>query len=160
MKFLQKDSKFCTNSQYLRFLTCHYFNARSLSNKLNSLTLLLNSEKYDIIFITETWLSDNIFDSEIIKNSNYSIFRRDRLYRHGGGVAILFRNVIKINMINIPVIYNASEILVADMSTPSLSYRFIVSYRPPNSDNEYNELFLQSLTWATTGVLVIILLFL
>lgn len=47
---------------------------------------------FEIIALTETWLNDNFFNSEIF-NSQYTVFRRDRNYnelgsQRGGGVLI------------------------------------------------------------------------
>ena len=42
--------------------------------------------------MTETWLSPQIFDSEVTHNfPGYSIFRCDRVPRQGGGVALFIR---------------------------------------------------------------------
>ena len=43
--------------------------------------------KHDIIFLTETWLHDNIKD-ELINMPNYKLFRNDRLHKRGGGVCV------------------------------------------------------------------------
>lgn len=42
---------------------------------------------YSAFCCTETWLTDTIFDNEIIA-CGYCIFRKDRLSRGGGGVLI------------------------------------------------------------------------
>ena len=54
------------------------------------LSALQEVDNPDIVAITETFLSDEICDSEIVDNS-YSVFRRDR-NRHGGGGMVLVRN--------------------------------------------------------------------
>ena len=41
---------------------------------------------------TETWLNENVLDSEITHNfKGYSIIRSDRKRRQGGGVALFIR---------------------------------------------------------------------
>ena len=52
---------------------------------------LSSFHEFDIVSLTETWLHDGIFDEEILSNSSYSIFRRDRdsstsHKKDGGGV--------------------------------------------------------------------------
>jgi hypothetical protein len=61
-----------------------YFNATSLSNKLNELVAIVELDKPDIILVSETWLDDK-------SNANingYNQYRKDRAYGSGGGVCI------------------------------------------------------------------------
>jgi len=53
---------------------------------------LLLHEKYDLVVITETFLSEEILNSEIVP-SDYCVYRKDRNW-HGGGVMIAVRNDI------------------------------------------------------------------
>ena len=67
---------------------CYYTNATSLNaDKINELQLLVKNEKYDMIFITETWF-DELSVPTLIGFNN---FRKDRL-GHGGGVCIYIRD--------------------------------------------------------------------
>jgi len=81
---------------------------------LNQFQTLIYSKDYDIC-ITETWLSDNIFDNEILPNG-YSIYRNDRNTR-GGGVMLAIKNTIPSSVIS-----------------PTT---FCLVYNPPNSSEEY-----------------------
>ena len=67
-------------------------NTRSIVNKLTQFNSLIYYKDYDIIAITETWLSDNLLDQEIIPTS-YTIYRKDRSPR-GGGVMLAVKNSI------------------------------------------------------------------
>ena len=49
------------------------------------------SNAYDIICVTETWLKEFFLDSEIL-DTGYTIFRRDRAEREGGGVFIAVKD--------------------------------------------------------------------
>ena len=60
---------------------------------------LIYSSNYDIVFVTETWLTEFIFDQEILP-TNYCIFRKDRQSR-GGGVMIAIREPISAATVNI-----------------------------------------------------------
>ena len=45
-----------------------------------------------LVAVPETWLSPDIFDSEVNHNfPGYSLFRCDRMTRQGGGVALYIR---------------------------------------------------------------------
>ena len=58
---------------------------------------VLEDEHHDIIAATDTFLHDNILDSELIDSKLLAVFRRDR-NKHGGGVMLLLKN-------NIPACY-------------------------------------------------------
>ena len=60
-------------------------NANRIFNKLDELSILLKSKSFDIVAITETWLSDDIPDS-VVHVNEYSVFRQDRNGAIGGGV--------------------------------------------------------------------------
>ena len=67
-----------------------YCNARSILPKLACLCAEAVANNPSIICIVETWLSENISDSEI-SIENYQIARLDR-NRHGGGVLMYIHN--------------------------------------------------------------------
>ena len=66
-------------------------NIRSCRNKEVEISLFLKENDIDILSLNQTWFKSN-FKLDI---PNYTIARRDRLRRQGGGVAILVRNDIK-----------------------------------------------------------------
>lgn len=72
-------------------LTCIGVNARSIVGKIMEILNLLKKEKVDIMFLCETWLSEDIRSSSL-NLPNYTIIRRDRKDgRTRGGVAILIK---------------------------------------------------------------------
>lgn len=82
---LKKDVKQC--------LECYYFNATSIRDKLPVFNNHFLANDYDLISITETWLNESVFDAEILTNSDFNIFRRDRSTKvseksDGGGVLL------------------------------------------------------------------------
>ena len=68
-------------------------NARSVYNKLNELKILVDNNNSDIVFLTETWLTDNIPD-EAINCLGMNLVRLDRKNGTGGGVALLINSKI------------------------------------------------------------------
>jgi len=75
-------------------LNCVYFNARSSANMRDELELYIREEHIDIIGITETWLNEDIEDSEM-NFDGFALFRKDRnspTKTRGGGVALYIRN--------------------------------------------------------------------
>ena len=95
------------------FLSCYYFNARSLSNKLSDLHLLLGSMKYDVICVTETWGTNSIPDSLFLNSSFYSIVRCDITGRPGGGVCIFIKSSLKYRCVKIPPVPNIDIVCVS-----------------------------------------------
>ena len=73
-----------------RGLSVVHLNVRSLLGKMDQLRLLCDRNGADIITLSETWLNKDIDDSEI-ELPGYSIIRRDRSERTGGGVIIYIR---------------------------------------------------------------------
>ena len=79
-----------------------------------------------MIAITETWLTENIFDSEILPNQ-YIIYRNDRQSR-GGGVLLAVQTHISSKLLSSPT---NLEMLTVELN---LSKRIIICvvYFPPN----------------------------
>ena len=71
-------------------------NIRSCRNKEFEISLFLKENDIDIVTLNETWLKNN-FKLDI---PNYTITRKDRPSRQGGGVAILVCNDIKFDIID------------------------------------------------------------
>ena len=67
-----------------------YFNARSLIPKIDELKLICASSRPDVVCVVETWLSDEITDSEIAI-PDFCITRLDR-NRQGVGIAFYVRS--------------------------------------------------------------------
>ena len=128
-------------------LTIYYLNSRSLCNKMKELELLLKSEIYDFILICETWLNSNISDAELLTGSVYNIIRCDRTQKSGGGVAVFYKNIYKIKSIPYPENFKTVELLAFDLCMKNQRFRFILSYRPPNLNNEENNLWLQTIQY-------------
>jgi exonuclease III len=123
------DVKACNKN--LKF---YYFNARSLCNKLKAFELLLKSESYDFIMVTETWLNDKIADAEVLCGSSYKLLRYDRTKKLGGGVAVLYKNHLKVKLASLPEHFRSAELLILDLSINTHRLHFILCYRPPNLD--------------------------
>lgn len=85
--------------------TVYYQNVRGLRSKLNQLaqSISYSTNACDVIALTETWLSNDLGDSEL-SLTGYTVFRCDRShktsgYLRGGGVLIAVRSTLKCNRI-------------------------------------------------------------
>ena len=79
---MSKPNNACLNILYL--------NARSILPKLDELRVLCVVNSYDIVRVVESWLSNDIVNSELFI-PGYTIVRKDR-NRHGGGIIVFVRN--------------------------------------------------------------------
>uniref|UniRef100_A0A803KG92 Reverse transcriptase domain-containing protein n=1 Tax=Xenopus tropicalis TaxID=8364 RepID=A0A803KG92_XENTR len=68
-------------------------NARSLSGKLGELQAIACIENYDLIGITETWWDDKC--DWAVNLNGYTLFRRDREIKKGGGVCLYVKSDLK-----------------------------------------------------------------
>lgn len=102
-------------------------NARSIMNKVPDLEALLKCHNTDAVAITETFLSDEIQDSEIV-NSDFKIFQRDR-NRHGGGVMFIIKSCIP--AIRRQDLETDCEVLWIELFLRKVSVILGVFYNPP-----------------------------
>lgn len=58
-------------------VTIYYQNCRGLRSKLHTMFMNILSSSYDIIILTETWLTPHIFNGELI-DERYTVYRCDR----------------------------------------------------------------------------------
>ena len=65
-------------------------NCGSICNKILEFWNLVNTYRTDVVTGTESWLSEEINNSEVFRD-DYITFRRDR-YSRGGGVFISVKN--------------------------------------------------------------------
>ena len=72
-------------------------NARSLSNKIDDLELVIDSNKVEVAVVTETWFNDaSIYISNIPK---YTTLSKSRTKKRGGGVAIFVKDNLSAHML-------------------------------------------------------------
>ena len=137
-----------------RLLKCCVFNGQSIVNKLYELRFLLHTNSYDCVFITETWLTDDISNGLLDPHSEYTIIRTDRKSRKGGGVCVLINkkhNVIPVQLANE---YADLELLAIDFLSVLPKVRVFVVYRPPYYDLKavlYTEIMIDCLTRYSCG---------
>ena len=68
-------------------------NTRSIVNKIDEITNLIDVNHVDIACVTETWLSDEVPPC-VTGIDGYTCERRDRVDIRGGGILIYIRNGI------------------------------------------------------------------
>ena len=103
------------------------------------------AENSDVICVNETWLNQNISNSEIL-HSGFTIFGRDRCDRSGGGVL----NAIKTASFKAVKEFEPEseakmqqhEIIFAEITAlTGQRILFCFCYRPPNEDPSWMDVF-------------------
>ena len=111
------------------------FNARSLRNKITDIMSFLDKNKVELAFIQETWLrkSDGHLTSQI-REYGYDIisYRKSRKLDFGGGVALLYRNTLKVQSIKKST-YKSFEHIACKVVTENGALNFFHVYRPEYS---------------------------
>ena len=120
------------------YINCIFFSARSLRNKITDLYALLDGQyfsvKYDVIFVCETWLDENISDGNLLYNqAQYSELRCDSPTR-GGGVRAFIDKQLNFVPIALPQDFTQLEVICVDVIRSCYKHRFIAVYRPPHYD--------------------------
>ncbi|XP_055589302.1 uncharacterized protein LOC129741589 [Uranotaenia lowii] len=111
-----------------------------MRTKTNEFLLALATAEYDIVMITETWLKDDISNSELAlthniyhcdRNSNNSHFRR------GGGVLIAVRHGIDAVSVTGPDCDSLEQVIVRIKLQHRSVYLFCVYFRPTSETSLY-----------------------
>jgi len=105
------------------------FNARSLVNKMAALHLLLYSNKYDIILVTETWLHDGVTSGLLDPCSSYTVLRNDRILSNHGGVAAFIAKEYNIIEVDLDPTFTNLELLCFDIVFPGSKLRLFITTR-------------------------------
>ena len=98
------------------------------------------SNEFDIIAITETWLTKHIYTNELLP-CGYNVLRKDRDGR-GGGVLLALKDSISLRELSTP---NDLEVLSAEVTINNLNFVICLIYRPPNYAEQYDTLLLSYL---------------
>jgi hypothetical protein len=123
----------CSDQKLSLFLTY----ARSLLRKVEDLESTMSLNGVSLAFITETWLNDNI-DDAAVHIPNYSVARRDRVSRTGGGVCAFVKSYIPFKVLT-GLHDDNFETLWLHIRPHKLFRGFsclivCVAYNPPSSD--------------------------
>ncbi|XP_035697779.1 uncharacterized protein LOC118430852 [Branchiostoma floridae] len=105
---------------------------------MDELSLILNSSEAHIAVVTETWFSEDL-PAEATSIEGYSVFRRDRPNKRGGGVAVFVNNSITAKPLNlVPAGLECLWIQLRPHWLPRSvsSIALCAVYHPPNSSRD------------------------
>ena len=122
-----KTSKFVNAKTSSTHLNVHYLSARSIVNKLSRLQNFAYLSSIDILAVSETWLTELIFDNEILP-TNYTVFHNDQGSR-GGGVLLAVKDHIATKLLSSPA---NLEMLTVEIKLLYTTVILCVVYLPPH----------------------------
>ena len=115
---------------------------------------MLYSVKPSLVFVTESWLNDNVPIGCLDPNSLYHVIRCDRKTGRGGGVCVFVHRSLQPIQIHTTDNYTELELVCFDLLCSNKKLRFFCAYRPPCNDNSaqlYLDSLLTCITAYTTG---------
>ena len=107
-----------------------HYNVQSFFNKKDILYAELHH--FDVVAFSETWLTNNINDKDILFSNYHAPFRKDRSTDAHGGILIYVSDKLFAKRrfdLEIPCI----ECIWLEIKTKNKSILFSTFYRPPNS---------------------------
>ncbi len=131
-------------------INCLYFNARSIVNKLHELHSTLQSGEFDVVCLSETWLTSSVTDA-MLATPGYIVVRCDRVGRVGGGVAILCKEELQVAPVSVDAKFATCEVCALDFVVSNCQKRLICAYRPPSTSDDATDLFVECLQSLVTG---------
>lgn len=106
--------------------------------KKETLETIISDDDTDVVVITESWLNSDIEDHELLNNTSYTVYRRDRTGRRGGGVLVFVKQWLVSSRLSIE---SNHEILCLKIVLPTSTTILISCYRAPDCDTSFtNEL--------------------
>ena len=109
------------------------WNARSIVNKLHNFSSFVYTSNYQIVAVTETWLTSSIYNNEILP-SNFAIYRNDRGTR-GEGVLLAVNLSIPSKIVSC---LDDIEAIVIELF-PQHPVKLCLVYNPPNTGLLYQQ---------------------
>ena len=124
-----------------------FWNARSISNKLDNFKITLRNSHHNVFCITESWLKPNM-DSSFLVIAGFKIFRNDRkitnrnvFLKRGGGILIYAHSDLDTRPLSDESLNFSDEnieLLTTQIILPFTRPLYILSvYRPPAGNIEF-----------------------
>ena len=109
--------------------------------------LQIELSHFDIIALSETWLTPNIKDTDIMFLNYQSPFRKDRLNNNYGGVIVYVRDNLPCKRLDLEI--QGLECIWLEVKLKRKTVLFGLFYRPPSSTHDIDDKIEQSLDLAS-----------
>ena len=113
-------------------------NARSIINKKNEINIMVDDIQPHIIGIAESWANNDITYADL-GLEGYTMFRKDRKGRRGGGVLLYIKDTIPSYEVQLQEEAYCKEALWCKLVTGHSTVTIGVVYRCPNITKQSNE---------------------
>ena len=122
-------------SRDISVLKCGLVNIQSVTNKIQEIRDLINENRYDVLMLTETWLSecDRAKINEMTP-ATHAFFHCPRENRRGGGVGIMLSTSFSKVKVNQVERFDTFEHIQVSCEMGNGRYTFIIIYRPPDTN--------------------------
>lgn len=152
------------NTKTLTNLNLYYQNTRGLNTKTNELYVNTCDCSFNIIILSETWLTDAVNSTELFPNV-YNVVRADRNFKKvnrskGGGVLIAISNEIIYSPVDCSSINDAVpliDLLVVNCCIGNFHFYICTVYIPPDVPFDQFETFLLHLELILHNKLVLLI---
>ena len=120
-------------------LRIYYQNVRGLRTKIDTFFLAVSEAEYDLIVLTETWLDDRIYSTQLF-GALYTVYRTDRSHLNsrksrGGGVLIAVSTKLSSHIHPAPISSLLEQIWVV-VELPLCALSIGAVYLPPDRKND------------------------
>ena len=132
---IQNTNSDITNSNKTN--TIAHLNTQAIRSTFDEFTCMLNTQKFDIMTLSETWFKDNPHFLEYVKIDGYEVKFRNREHTRGGGVGLYIRADIKCKLRNDIVNTNTDiEHLFLEVTLRNKNSNLLLgTFYQPNFDN-------------------------
>ena len=111
--------------------------------KIDEIKILIHQNSFDILAISETWLSDKI-PNELVNIPGFNVYRKDRP-SHGGGVLIYIKETLPHTYCPDLTNFNNTEVVwVRIDNTSSPSFYVSCVYNPKADDENHYQCMLNN----------------
>lgn len=110
--------------------TLGHINARSLNKNIGELKILIEKTNFDVIAISESWLTRNT-PKDRFELQGFNIIRNDRKNKRGGGVCLYVKEQYSYKKITLPNAPEMPEMLWVEVSIGHTKIAIGTLYKPP-----------------------------
>jgi hypothetical protein len=127
-----------TNDLFNNFLKICHVNAQSIADSSHLFVIknLLYNKCIDVLAVSETWLKSDDSD-DYVKVEGYSIIRKDRNGKRGGGVCLFIRKALSFNILYMSNLQfdNQPEYIFIEIIVKKIKLLCSVVYRRPRGES-------------------------
>ena len=126
----------------MKFLPFSLVNARSLPKRSNVISQHIISNDLEVLAVTETWLSSDHGEDDLLNicPAGYNAVHTPRVGKRGGGVALIFRSSLRVEMASTGFSASSFEHMAVRLHCNSaFCIHLVIIYRPPSQSSRCSD---------------------